>query len=366
MWIWRRMERVKWTDRIRNEAVLERVDEERMMLKRIRKRERNWLGHWLRRNCLLKDALEGIVNGRRVRGRRRYQMIDNFKVCGSYAETKRNAENWKDRRMLSLQSCASKPNGSWLDSRRERTFISIPKDWIFVSYYVVFLWHLCDGPALCRPQDTVGRPELDTISYDGTRGKNLCHRRITGKGTYPNCPSVIPVLALCGTNTGAGGNIGGQRCMLTSVPPGYLASELNEGDNAGEMNPRSSTESYPACARIGLRENPGKNLNQITCPDRDSNPGHLVSRPDALTVTPQVWTPEVTSAQLDIKSCCQKVKRMIPTGKEAFNRKRSIFCGPLEKELRERLVECIVCSVALYGAETGTLRRNEEKRLAAF
>ncbi|KAJ4427484.1 hypothetical protein ANN_25132 [Periplaneta americana] len=48
-----------------------------------------------------------------------------------------------------------------------------------------------------------------------------------------------------------------------------------------------TTESYPAFTRIGLRENPGKNLNQVTCPDRDSKPGHLVSRPDALTVTPQ-------------------------------------------------------------------------------
>ncbi|KAJ4431954.1 hypothetical protein ANN_20563 [Periplaneta americana] len=53
------------------------------------------------------------------------------------------------------------------------------------------------------------------------------------------------------------------------------------------MSPGSSTESYPAFARIELRKNPGKNLNQVTCPDRDSNPGHLVSRPDALTVTPQ-------------------------------------------------------------------------------
>ncbi|KAJ4432516.1 hypothetical protein ANN_21137 [Periplaneta americana] len=39
MWIWRRMELVKWTDRIRNEAVLERMGEERMMLKLIRKRK---------------------------------------------------------------------------------------------------------------------------------------------------------------------------------------------------------------------------------------------------------------------------------------------------------------------------------------
>ncbi|KAJ4451328.1 hypothetical protein ANN_02790 [Periplaneta americana] len=59
------------------------------------------------------------------------------------------------------------------------------------------------------------------------------------------------------------------------------------GDNAGEMSQGSSTESYPAYAHVGLRENPGKNLNQATCPDRESNPGHLVSRPDALTVTPQ-------------------------------------------------------------------------------
>ncbi|KAJ4429930.1 hypothetical protein ANN_22134 [Periplaneta americana] len=57
-----------WTDRIRNEAMLERVGEERMMLKLIRKRKGNLLGHWLRRNCLLKDALEGMVNGRRVQG----------------------------------------------------------------------------------------------------------------------------------------------------------------------------------------------------------------------------------------------------------------------------------------------------------
>ncbi|KAJ4429771.1 hypothetical protein ANN_21975 [Periplaneta americana] len=45
MWIWRRMEHVKWTDRIRNEAVLEGVGEQRMMLKLIRKRKRNWLEH---------------------------------------------------------------------------------------------------------------------------------------------------------------------------------------------------------------------------------------------------------------------------------------------------------------------------------
>ena len=52
------MKRVKWTVKIKNAVVLETVEEGRTVLELIRKRRRNWLGHWLRRNCLLKDALE--------------------------------------------------------------------------------------------------------------------------------------------------------------------------------------------------------------------------------------------------------------------------------------------------------------------
>ncbi|KAJ4446571.1 hypothetical protein ANN_13268 [Periplaneta americana] len=78
----------------------------------------------------------------------------------------------------------------------------------------------------------------------------------------------------------------------------------SEGDNAGEMSPGSSAESYPAFARIGLRENPRKNLNRATCPDRDSNQGHLVSQPDALTVTPQIFDEDDEKAT-DTKSSLQ-------------------------------------------------------------
>ncbi|KAJ4450831.1 hypothetical protein ANN_02262 [Periplaneta americana] len=56
--------------------------------------------------------------------------------------------------------------------------------------------------------------------------------------------------------------------------------------------------------RERLRENPGKNLNQVTCPDRDSNPDHLVSRPDALTVTPQVWT----GTSITLRECISRVE----------------------------------------------------------
>ena len=58
-----------------NTVVLERVGQGRKMLELIKKRKLKWLGHWLRRNCLLKDALEVMVNGKKVRGRRRYQII---------------------------------------------------------------------------------------------------------------------------------------------------------------------------------------------------------------------------------------------------------------------------------------------------
>ena len=73
------------------------------MLEMIRKRKRNWLGHCLRRDCLLKDALEGLVNGKKVRGRRRYQMVDNIVINGLYEDTKRKAEKRVERRMLTLQ-----------------------------------------------------------------------------------------------------------------------------------------------------------------------------------------------------------------------------------------------------------------------
>ena len=59
-------------------------------------------------------------------------------------------------------------------------------------------------------------------------------------------------------------------------------------------------------------------------------------------------------------NCCQEVKQRIEMAKEVFNRKRSIFCGPLEKELRKKIVKCFVWSVALYGAETWILWQNEQ------
>jgi len=41
--------------------------------------EASWIGHILRRNCLLKHVTEEKIEGRRVRGRRRNQLLDDLK-----------------------------------------------------------------------------------------------------------------------------------------------------------------------------------------------------------------------------------------------------------------------------------------------
>jgi hypothetical protein len=64
MWCWRRMEKISWTDRVRNAEVLHTAKEERNILRTIKRRKANWIGHILRRNCLLKHVTEGKLEGR--------------------------------------------------------------------------------------------------------------------------------------------------------------------------------------------------------------------------------------------------------------------------------------------------------------
>jgi hypothetical protein len=61
VWCWRRMEKIGWTDRMRNEEVLLRVKEERGMLHTVKRRKANWIGHILRRNRLVKHSIEGKI-----------------------------------------------------------------------------------------------------------------------------------------------------------------------------------------------------------------------------------------------------------------------------------------------------------------
>ncbi|KAJ4438250.1 hypothetical protein ANN_14189 [Periplaneta americana] len=104
------------------------------------------------------------------------------------------------------------------------------------------------------------------------------------------------------------------------------------------MCPGSSIESYPAFAHIGLRENPGKNFNQVTCSDRELNPGHLVSRPDALTVTPQESMAEPRKKMEEIQLENEILKSKWDQFEEEKRRKNLLFFGIEEKD-REQSID---------------------------
>jgi len=82
MWCWRRIEKISWTDHVRNEEVLLKVKEQRNILHEIRTRKANWIGHILRRNCFLQRVTEGRIQGGIEvigrRGRRRTKLLDDL------------------------------------------------------------------------------------------------------------------------------------------------------------------------------------------------------------------------------------------------------------------------------------------------
>jgi hypothetical protein len=89
---------------VRNEEVLLRVNEQRNILHEIRKRKANWFGHILRRNCLLKQVIEGKIKGemevKRRRGRRRKKLLDDLKNRRGYSHLKEEALDctmWRNR-----------------------------------------------------------------------------------------------------------------------------------------------------------------------------------------------------------------------------------------------------------------------------
>jgi len=76
MWMWRRMERVSWMDKITNEEILNKVGEKRQLISVTRIRQKNWVGHVLRGAGLLREVMEGRMEGKRARGRPRKGMLN--------------------------------------------------------------------------------------------------------------------------------------------------------------------------------------------------------------------------------------------------------------------------------------------------
>ena len=78
MWIWRRMEKISWTEHVSNKAVFKQIDDKRSLITVIQQRQKNWMGHVLRRDGLLKNLLEGRLEGKKPRGRPRKKMLDRL------------------------------------------------------------------------------------------------------------------------------------------------------------------------------------------------------------------------------------------------------------------------------------------------
>jgi hypothetical protein len=57
------METISWTDRVKNEEVLQKVDEG-SVLRNIQIRKLNTIGHSLHRKCVLKHSIEGKMRTR--------------------------------------------------------------------------------------------------------------------------------------------------------------------------------------------------------------------------------------------------------------------------------------------------------------
>jgi len=105
MWCWRRMEKISWTDHVRNKGVLLRVKEQMNNLHEISKRKANWIGHILCRNCLLQRVTEGKIKGGGIevsgrRGRRGRKLLDGLKERRGYSHLK---EEVLDRTMWRAQ-----------------------------------------------------------------------------------------------------------------------------------------------------------------------------------------------------------------------------------------------------------------------
>jgi hypothetical protein len=89
------MEKISWTDRVRNEEVLHRVKEERNIVHTIKRRKANCIGWILNRNCYLKHVIKGKIRGRievtTRGGRTSKQLLDDLKEKKKTLEIERGS-----------------------------------------------------------------------------------------------------------------------------------------------------------------------------------------------------------------------------------------------------------------------------------
>jgi hypothetical protein len=68
----------------------------------------------------------------------------------------------------------------------------------------------------------------------------------------------------------------------------------------------------------------------------------------------------------DDARCTYEMKPRIAMAKAAFNKKKILFTSKLDLYLRKKVLKCNIWSIALYGAETWTLLKVDQKYLGNF
>ena len=79
-------------DKRTNEQVLSSMNEKRSLIETIWDRKKNWIGHVVRGDALMKFVLEGRMEGKIPRGRPGMGMIDDV-IDETYGDMKRKAED---------------------------------------------------------------------------------------------------------------------------------------------------------------------------------------------------------------------------------------------------------------------------------
>ena len=88
-----------WNDRKTNVYVLDLFKEKIKLLNAVLERKKQSLGHILRGKILVKEVIEGRIEGKKRRGRRRIMLLDDIKADETYENIKRRAmdrECWRN------------------------------------------------------------------------------------------------------------------------------------------------------------------------------------------------------------------------------------------------------------------------------
>ena len=102
IWVYRRVLKISWTEKITNEEVLRSMGTGREIVRQFKTRKLQYLGHLMRHNTSQIQPIEGKIEGRRSRGRPRNTWTTDITTTNGmkYYQLKRAAEDRRRRHGL--------------------------------------------------------------------------------------------------------------------------------------------------------------------------------------------------------------------------------------------------------------------------